>query len=422
MNIYDLIDEWGLEKRQDALRKFSRREMESFIEGVENLYLDPPKPKIGSCNPGIQETLNLFSIPKTGLQSLSSSILLNEKVWLPDPIFGAFAQTAAEVWLKMPDSGSNYLLDSPSPYTQWKPFISFKASERKDILRQYLSLYLLKVLSLRKLHEEGAVGFYSWERLLAPHLERMRNVIRELRVSDLHKYVTTVYDQDQYSLGTRLGPISIVAQSDCPETGLKAGAKLWFGDGTPILVYGLLNAAVSENLSCKFDTKLPGDRVVYDFVKSNGRIGVPPISVERSVILPSFDNAVFADIATIRNDSELLYTFRKLLAQLANAETVVTLDAIRSELDEIAVRLRENKPLRRIVGSASLELSVAILGGVLGAALTGSSIAGLEVAAVTAVAPNVATYIEQLAVTAFGGEASKAKVRNEVITRIGRKL
>ena len=422
MNIYDLIDEWDLDKSPDVIRKFTRREVESFIEGVENLYLDSPQPKIGSCNPGIQEVLSLFSTPKAGLESLSSSILLAEKVWLPDPIFGAFAKTAAEVWLKMPDSGSNYLLDRPSPYTQWKPFISVKASERKDILRQYLSSYLLKVLSLRKLHEAGAVGFYSWERLLAPRLDHMRNVIQELRVADLHKYVTTAYDQDQYSVGTRMGPIGIVAQSNCPETGLKAGAKLWFGDSTPILVYGLLNAAVSENLGCRFEPQLPGDRVVYDFVKSNGRIGVPTIPVERSVILPSFYNAIFADLVTIRNDSELLDVFRKLLTQLAHAETEVSLDAIRSEIEVIAARLRENKPLRKAVGPASVNFSVALLGGIAGAAITVSSSAALEGAAASVLTASAATYIIQLAVAAFGGEASKAKARNEVITRISRKL
>ncbi|WP_279117637.1 hypothetical protein [Acidithiobacillus thiooxidans] len=422
MNIYDLIDEWGLDKRSDAIRKFTRREVESFIERVENLYLDSPQPKIGSCNPGIQEVLSLFSTPKTGLQSLSSSILLAEKIWLPDPIFGAFAQSAAEVWLKMPDSGSRYLLNSPGAYTQWKPFVSVKVSERKDVLRQYLSSYLLKILSLRKLHENGAVGFYSWERLLAPRLDHMRNVIQELRGADLHKYVTTAYDQDQYSLGTRMGPIGIVAQSNCPETGLKAGAKLWIGDSTPILVYGLLNAAVSESLGCRFEPQLPGDRVIYDFAKSNGRIGVPTIPVEKPVILPSFNDAIFDDLAVIRNDSELLDVFRKLLTQLAHAETEVSLDAIRSEIKVIAARLHEDKPLRKAVGPASIDFSVALLGGIAGAAITGSSIGALKVAAASVLTASAATYIKQLAVAACGGDASKAKARNEVITRISRKL
>jgi len=421
--IYDLIDEWGLDKRVDTIRKFTRREVNSFIEDVENLYLDAPQPKIGSSNPGIQEVLSLFSTPKTGLQSLSSSLLLAEKLWLPDPIFGAVAQSAADVWLKMPDSGSDYLLNSPIPYTQWKPLVSVKASERKDALSQYLSLYLPKILSLRKLHENGAVGFYSWERLLAPRLEHMPSIIQRLRSADLHKHVTTVYDQDQYSLGTRMSPIGIVAQSNCPETGLKAGQKLWLRDSNPILVYGLLNATISENLSCRFEPRLPGDRVVYDFVRSNGRILASTIPAERSVILPSFDNAIFDDLAIIRNDSELLDMFRKLLTKLAYAETEVSLSSIYSEVEVIAARLRENKPLRKAVGPASVNFSVALLGGIAGAAICGGcSIGALTVAAASALTASAPLYIKQLAVAAFGGEASRAKVRNEVITRISGKL
>jgi hypothetical protein len=188
------------------------------------------------------------------------------------------------------------------------------------------------------------------------------------------------------------------------------------------LVYGLLNAVVSENLGCRFEPQLPGDRVIYDFVKSNGRIGVQTIPVERSVILPSFDNAIFADLATIRNDSELLDIFRKLLTQLAHAETEVSLGAIRSEIEVIAARLREDKPLRKAVGPASVDFSVALLGGIVGAAMTGSSIGTLEVAAASVLTASAAPYIKQLAVAAFGGDASKAKVRNEVITRISGKL
>ena len=171
INIYDLIDEWELHKDPAAIRKFTRHELELFLEKIEELYKNNPSPKIGSCNMGVRDTLSLLSSPKGRLKSLSSPVLLSEKVWIPDPLFGAIAPSAAEVWKKLPESGSTFLIDSPAIQTNWKPIVDVSPSERKSTLRNTLLTYVGSILSLRSLHDIGAIEFYSWEKILAPQLD-----------------------------------------------------------------------------------------------------------------------------------------------------------------------------------------------------------------------------------------------------------
>jgi hypothetical protein len=421
MSIYDLIEAWGLGDYSKSARRFTKKEVDSFIEEVDDLYKKPSVAKLGSSNPGLQDSLTLLSSPKERIQTLSSTILLSEKVWLPDPIFSAIAPSAASVWGKMPDSGSTYFTGKGKPpiHTGWKPLVHVKASERKSNLRDLLTASLPKIQALKALHAIGAVGFYSWERVAEPHVERFRELVVSLQKSEFHDHAMRAHPQDQYSLGARLSGISITLASDNPLTGAKAGAKLWVGDTVPILVYGLLNAAIASELCCRFEPRLPGDRLAYDFVRMNGRLGAKSAQVGEAICLPTLNTALFEDLIAIRRDSELLATFRKLLTDISQSDTDVSLEAIRDALTDTAARIREDGALRRVFGANTVDLLISLLGGITGAAVTGE----LVTAAIIGIVASIGTtYFAKLAVAAFGGEASKTNLRNEVITRVAKKL
>lgn len=418
MDIYNLLENWGLIKNQESIQKFTKREIAQFMEDVELLYGTSPIPKIGSVSPGIYDSLSMFESSGIQIASLSSMILLSDKVWLPDPIFSAVAPSASAVWSLMPDAGNPLLTSSPPISIGWKPLTRVVASQRKATLRKLLSTCIEAILRLRELYEIGAIGFYSWERLIEPGIENLPETIESLRQSGVINAVTTQYDQNQYTLGARLGPIGIEVQEADHLSGVEPGDRMFIGDKSHMLAYGLLNAQVAESLGCRFYPKLPGDRIVYDFIRTNGMYTGKEEHPQINLTIPSFSNAVFGDLAKIREDSELLVTFRSLMTAIAEADSMPTVESIRSELEEVSAKLLEDSPLRRALRPSRAEMTLGLLGGVVGAAVTGGTLIGVA----AAIASPVAIYLGRLALTAYGGEAKQVRLRNEVIARVIEKL
>jgi len=420
MNIYNLLDEWGLSDTSKPIRKFNKREVSRFTEQVDELYKKNPVPKIGSVNPGIYDSITtLDKSSDLRLNSLTNMILLSKKVWLPDPIFSAIAPSASDVWSLLPESGSSYLTSSPAISVGWEPLPKVIASQRKRMLREHLSTYVGAIIRLRKLHAIEAIGFYSWERLIAPGVEQLPNLVECLRQSGVIEAVTTRFDQNQYTLGTRLGAIGIEVHTADPSDAVKAGDRMYIIDKSPMLAYGLLNAQVTAALSCRFEPKLPGDRIIYDFVRTNGSYNGKADANQQKITIPRLSNAMFDDLASIRQDSELLAVFRELLADIAVADSAPSIECIRGELQDVASRMRENSPIKKAVGPSYIDLLLGVLGGAVGMAITGGTLAG--VAAGIFAGPTT-TYLSRLALSAFGGEAKQAKLKNEVVARVIERL
>ncbi|MDA8153782.1 hypothetical protein [Acidithiobacillus acidisediminis] len=415
MDIFEFIRSWNLDKNPTTPRTFKKREVDLLLEDIEALYTSPAEPKIGSLNPGIRDGLDLFSSqPQRRLDSLSVPILLSKRVWLPDPVFSAIAPSAASVWEKMPDSGSTYFTNAPVIHTGWKHVAQIPASQRKDALRTIFSVAIPRLLKLEQLVQCGAIGFYSWERLVEDDLPKFQETAMTLKESGLVDKVGTAYPQHDYSLGTRLSGIRITIQDDHPVTGAKAGTPLWISEKMPILVYGLLNALTSDRLASRFEPSLPGDRIVYDFVRSNGKSYTDKPSQDNFLQLPALDAAVWEDVVAIRKDSELLDRFREMLAELSIAESSLAAEAIRGGLKDLAKELNADKALLKRTGSSTLNFLLAILGGTLVGGYTGNLASGALTTAMSAGIP----YLKDLAVTAFGGQARETKLRYEVVTRI----
>jgi len=375
MDIFQLFREWGFDKNPETPRRLAKREVERMLEGVEALYVDAPQPKIGSLNIGLRDSLELFE-PRASLKSLALPSLLSACVWLPDPFFSAIAPSAGEVWTRMPDSGGLYFVDKPAVHTHWKHVSQLRASDRKDSLRATLRTVVPRLLKLEPLVRCGAVRFYSWERLVADELADVRGAVAALEQSEILKDVTTSFPQSKYSLGVRVGGVGVTLKDGDPTRGVAAGANLWLADKKPVLVYGILNAIASKRLASRFSPTLPGDRVVYDFVRTNGRRASTTEIVGDPVRIPALDTAVWADVIAIRRDHELLARFRDILGSLGTVDSDVAIEGFRCELESLAAELNADISLQRVLRPSSLDFLVATLGGAVGAAATGGSLTG----------------------------------------------
>lgn len=417
--IYDVLESWDLTKNDIDVGKYSKSNLRKISDEIEQCYMGTNLNHVlGRVHVGITDSIRYMET-NVNISNLAIPLLCFQQVWLPDPIFSFFSLSSLDVWERMPDSGSKYFSNSPSISANWKNYWSTPKEDRLDYLKKNLPPILKRLQDIRGLIEGKAIYLYPWELLVKSNLKNMKEAVTSLRSHNIFKEISTRYTQDKYNLGPRLGSVGIKLQKDHPQTGLKAGTNLWIGDKTPILVTGLLNTMLTEVFGATFIASLQGDRVIHDFIRSGGFSEPSVVGVADSIKLPKFSNALWDDIIAIRRDSETLAILREIVKDASQVDEERALNSIRERLEDIIVKINEDKSLWNVVKGSSTELVISAMGGFISSAVTGTPV---PLSAIGGVLGAGVPFLWQL-YKGFGDkEYSQARQRVDLLTRIKDKI
>jgi hypothetical protein len=429
ITVYDVLDEWKLLRPESNLTEYTLGDWRNIDRALTEIYKDGVDGRLGSSFLGANLTTRIVE-GSADPEAIATSVLAFDTVWLFDPIYSLVSQAASEAWILLPERKGKYFGEDPHISIDWRPL----GHQGKDDLRKFLlrevPRRLQRLRELRPLFETGAVSFISWERLLLEHRSRLKEAIDSLRAPA--EPVVTKHPQDKYNLGFRLPPIRIQVQTE--QLGLKKGTDLYFGDRTPVLLYGLMNTLISAESGAVLIPELAGDSDLYEFVMSGLNPKPPRVTLNDRIELPRFSRAVWDDLVAIRKDSEALETLREVIRLAAISEEGAILSDVRSRLEGAAERIRAESGLSKhfkagtarfglesikgiTVGSTKAAATGMVTGGAVGGlpgAIIGAAVGGVGGAA--------ASLFLDLATRAFSKDMRTKKTRAELFVRIAQKL
>lgn len=153
---------------------------------------------------------------------------------------------------------------------------------------------------------------------MEPEVALIRKSVVDLQKKpEVIKEIAQRFNQDQYSAGVRLSPIGLEVGEDSPAHGLRKGDPMWFGDKAQILVMGLIHSIVASKYSSSLFDTLPGDRLVYDYVRTGGILKPNTEQIVGSIQVPNLSGGLWDEIIAIKNDSELLSQLKDTIAEIA---------------------------------------------------------------------------------------------------------
>jgi hypothetical protein len=417
--IYDILNSWDLTKTEIDLNIYNKADFKKISDEIESNYFNfSPNQVLGRVHMGITESINYMETD-TKLSRLAIPLLCFKQVWLPDPFYSFFSIDSLNVWEKMPDSGSRYFSRTPTIHTKWSNYWGTSKDERIDYLKKRLPVIISKLHSVRQLVEEDAICLYPWELIVNNKFKKMKETVNTLRNHEIFEQISTQLSQDKYNLGPRLGGMGIQLTNDHTFTGLKAGTKLWLGDKTPVLVCGIINTMLTEIFGASFIASLDGDRLIHDFIRSGGFINPNIVSVAESINLPKFSEAMWEDIIAIRKSSETLAIFREIVKDASQVNEEYALDSIKERLEDVIVKIKEDKPLWNTVKGSSTGLVIGALGGFISSAVTGTT---LPLSALSGGVGAGVSFLWELYRGFSDTKNSEARKRVDLLTRVKDKI
>ena len=371
MDIYDLIDEWNLDSENLSFKNFTRSQISVIASTLTSIYSRGIDAGLGRKHLSLHESISVVEGRKP-LSSLSLALLFSKQIWLPDPIYSALSLHTKSVWKRLPESGPVNLNGNPSAYMSWDNYWSSKSSERISYLDSTIPGLVSQLLEIKPLVKSGFVCLYPWEAIVKDNINDIKNTVVALQENtEVLDVVRHKYEQKEYSIGARLGPIGISVSSNTLG-GLKQGDPMWFGDPSDVLYGGMLNTLLTSTLSADFINSLKGDRVVHDFIRSGGEYS-PVIENKTNILLPNLNRAVWKDIVAIKHDSELVSILSNLVEDSKNIDSDDACKAMKAELKTIEEKLKKDLSIMKLVGSPLAELSVGTMAGVAGGILSGGN-------------------------------------------------
>jgi hypothetical protein len=220
-------------------------------------------------------------------------------------------------------------------------------------------------------------------------------------------------------LGVRLGALSITANEDVPATGLKKGDSLWIVDKTEILVLGLIHSLLASQYHSNFVETLPGDRLVFDFVRTDGVLRPAMQNLSGTIEIPNLSRALWPDIVAIKKDSELLGKLQDRISELAYCGDDDQLDVIREGLAEVQSKLMNDASFAKCLKLPTSELIVSSAVGVASNLITG---ADLSKAALASVLTAGVMFTHKLISEYFDTENQAARKRRDLVVRINSRI
>jgi len=184
-----------------------------------------------------------------------------------------------------------------------------------------------------------------------------------------------------------------------------------------MVIAGLLHAKLASQTGACFVPERPGDRAVYDFVMSHGEER-PGVRQVEPLVIPSFSQALWPDLAAVRRDSEAVASIRTALTSAVSLPSDQAPQYLAEQLEEAAARARRDTSLLRVARGGLQELAVGTFSGAASSALTED----MRTAVFAGLVGAGATYLMNIYRKAFSPEAGKAYRRSEIILRIAERL
>lgn len=362
MNTLEILDGWGLLARDFDVTKLTMREWRDLAEEIFQAYEGNLQHEVGAAHVGLHLGTQIFE-GAGSLSSLAVPIVTSQTVWLPDPFFSFLVRSASETWAILPEAGSSFFTSGKGPMVKWRGLWDYPKEGRRNAARAKLPLLLSRLKELKPLIETGAVKFFPWEKLLEKSAISLKETIHVLSQNPDFEKVTTLHRQDQYNLGVRIGALGITAAPTSTDPNLPPGTPLWFVDRNPVAIAGVLNLLTSTEIGATLIPELPGDRDVYNYIRSGAVPNPAMFSLGPTLKFPRLAAALWPDVVEIRKSNDVLATFRGILSDASNIEEEKGIEAISNRLKEAAVSLRGDKSLWKVVNNATAELALAVLGG-----------------------------------------------------------
>lgn len=419
MDIYSVIESWDLDRVDLDFSKFSRTNISALANEVQSCYSALPKPEYG------RNHLSLFkstSIVEAGLpiEKLSIPLILSKQLYLPDPLYSVFSPLANSVWQRLPESGSASFTGKQLIHTDWSNFWSTKISDRIQYLNVVIPPLVRRLKKIQSLVKTGSIILFPWEVLVDRDFNEIKKSVMDLNKKEsILKEITERFPQIKYNLGVRLGAIGIEFNEDRPLQGLKKGDNAWLGDKTEVVLNGVLHSLISSELASNFIDSQPGDRVVHDYIRTGGVIGLSQETIIESVKVPNFEMALWEDIVAIKKDSELVNEISELISNTAYVSHDHQHVIIKDRLTEVEHKLREDSSIKNIVALPTFELSIGLCSGIASNTVAGT---GLAVSAGAAGVSAVSAFLFKLISDYYKQEERNKRARRDLIININKKI
>lgn len=403
-DIIELLDAWELLDPETDLRRYSVREWKTIGNAAQRLYVEMPDAKIGSMHLGAANGSDVVFGPRP-LSDLTVPLLTSEKVWLPDPFYSLMSREAADVWGLMPETGSDALC-APDGKTSWQPFWGLTPDRRKAFVQKDVARTLKRLRALTPLVKSGAVGFFSWQRLLANNREHLRHLAPALAALGDFARVTSTYLPSEYS--TKVGPCTRITIDRIGDQRLALANKL------PAVLMGLLNASISTNFAASFFPATLADRAVYELIRSQSP-NPNELVVVSQFQLPKLSAALWDDVVAIRNSAESLHVIREALSRVAGLREEHAISTVREEVLDGSRKLANDASIWNKVRGQAIDVGIkAIVPVAIACAMP--QMATISLAA--GIGANAAAFLASLVRTIRSDERQRAATASEVLVRI----
>lgn len=375
-------------------------------------YRNFNKFKIGSGLLNLKELEDIIT-GRVPLSKLGIYIMLFDTVWLPDPFYSYLTKEAKTAWSYLPESGSDYM-GKAGVHIKWEQVWDAIPKDRKAIALRVFKPVIQNLRLLKPLIEMGVIKFFPWEKIISSDPVALKESVLEASKDSGLQKVSTSFNQDEYSLGVRLGPMGISMPRGDPSTGVKPGERLFFVDKRPMVTTALVHFLTSVKLGASHIPHLSGDYAIMEYLLENKYQSSKSMPLTKSLDLPNINKATWEDIVAIREDSEVLTAIRGVLKEAYYADEEKIKNELKESLNEISSKIRDEKSLMRAVGQQLGSFNASVLGGIGTGAITGG---GKEMI-VGAVVGGAVPLVYNLIKSTLGEDATKLKTRQDLLIKL----
>jgi len=406
-NIYTLLEEWDLIDSQSNLSWYSKTRIHDFALELEKLYNGKIQPSVNRFHPGLYDAINAIERPGS-LSTLGNPLMLSNQLILPDVIYSFLSPTASKTWNRFPWSGSTVLFKKPSVHTQWKGYWAPPIAERQKRLLDNFPKLREGMLKLRPLFEKGYIAFSPWELTLNAYEENIPELVQGLTKLPQIESGFEKIPQDQYSIGPRVGPMSIRTSSRFDK--MEIGTPLWFADKTNFVLNGLFHSLRSSEYNATYFPLRQGDRFIHDSILA-GEASPKILTFHEKFYLPDFSKVSWEDLLIIRQNEDAMEALRKILATATEVGDKEKIEYIRAELAKYSEKIQKDHTLSKITEKNFLSM---VIGAFAGAAAGFALKKDPESALIGGLTGPAVTFLMNI----INGLSSEARATAQVTSRV----
>lgn len=419
MSIFDAIKKWDLDSPTIDFNSFSKKAVGQIAHDIQNCYLKAPPPSAGRFNQSLHTATQIVE-SHTSAENLALPLLFSKQLMLPDPLFSLMAPRATAIWQRLPEGGNKSFAKTPLIQSQWKSYWMTETSERFAYLNTSVPPLLKQLIKLKPLIEAGHILLQPWELAVEAEIESLRSSVFALQKKpDVLKEVTQKYRQGQYHSGVRVGAVDLSVSEDWPDQGLKKGDPMWFGESSEVLVVGLIHSIFASAYSSSLLDTLPGDRLVFDYVRTGGILRPRTEALISSVKVPNLSTALWSDIVAIKKDSEILAKLQEVITEVSYCEEEHQKAILKDEISSIESRIKADTTLMKYANLAVSDFTVGAIATGVSNTMTGSS---LKVGALAAAAGTAVSFGYKFASEYFSPDNRSKRKRRDLIVKLNGQL